>query len=62
MSAVKWTRSDLPYLLTLRDFVNVRRVERKRDRYISAGMATEHDGKPAHSRYVRSDLRALTWL
>ncbi|XP_046894807.1 stAR-related lipid transfer protein 3 [Hypomesus transpacificus] len=42
-------------VVSARDFVNVRRVERKRDRYISAGMATEHDGKPAHSRYVRGE-------
>ncbi|KAL0992756.1 hypothetical protein UPYG_G00097960 [Umbra pygmaea] len=38
-----------------RDFVNVRRVERKRDCYISAGMATDHDAKPPHSRYVRGE-------
>uniref|UniRef100_A0A671MVA3 StAR-related lipid transfer protein 3 n=1 Tax=Sinocyclocheilus anshuiensis TaxID=1608454 RepID=A0A671MVA3_9TELE len=38
-----------------RDFVNVRRVERRRDRYISAGMATNHSSKPPHSRYVRGE-------
>uniref|UniRef100_A0A672MG80 StAR-related lipid transfer protein 3-like n=1 Tax=Sinocyclocheilus grahami TaxID=75366 RepID=A0A672MG80_SINGR len=38
-----------------RDFVNVRRVERKRDCYISAGMATNHSSKPPHSRYVRGE-------
>ncbi|XP_012672308.2 stAR-related lipid transfer protein 3 [Clupea harengus] len=38
-----------------RDFVNVRRVERKRDCYISAGMATNHDAKPPHSRFVRGE-------
>lgn len=37
-----------------RDFVNVRRVERKRDCYMSAGMATNHDVKPPCGRYVRS--------
>uniref|UniRef100_A0A673FU91 StAR-related lipid transfer protein 3 n=1 Tax=Sinocyclocheilus rhinocerous TaxID=307959 RepID=A0A673FU91_9TELE len=37
------------------DFVNVRRVERRRDRYISAGMATNHSSKPPHSRYVRGE-------
>uniref|UniRef100_A0A6Q2ZI87 StAR-related lipid transfer protein 3 n=1 Tax=Esox lucius TaxID=8010 RepID=A0A6Q2ZI87_ESOLU len=42
-------------VVSARDFVNVRRVERKRDCYISAGMATEHDGKPPHSRYVRGE-------
>ncbi|XP_062389014.1 stAR-related lipid transfer protein 3 [Sardina pilchardus] len=38
-----------------RDFVNVRRVERKRDCYISAGMATTHEVKPPHSRFVRGE-------
>lgn len=38
-----------------RDFVNVRRVERKRDRYISAGMSTIHPAKLPHPRYVRGD-------
>uniref|UniRef100_A0A671LZ03 StAR-related lipid transfer protein 3 n=1 Tax=Sinocyclocheilus anshuiensis TaxID=1608454 RepID=A0A671LZ03_9TELE len=38
-----------------RDFVNVRRVERRRDCYISAGMATNHSSKPPHSRYVRGE-------
>ncbi|XP_056143853.1 stAR-related lipid transfer protein 3 [Lampris incognitus] len=42
-------------VVSARDFVNVRRVERKRDRYLSAGMATEHDAKPPHSRYVRGE-------
>ncbi|XP_076864411.1 stAR-related lipid transfer protein 3 [Brachyhypopomus gauderio] len=38
-----------------RDFVNVRRVERRRDRYISAGMSTNHSAKPTHSRFVRGE-------
>ncbi|XP_073677982.1 stAR-related lipid transfer protein 3 [Garra rufa] len=38
-----------------RDFVNVRRVERRRDCYISAGMATNHSSKPPHGRYVRGE-------
>uniref|UniRef100_W5N4X5 StAR-related lipid transfer protein 3 n=2 Tax=Lepisosteus oculatus TaxID=7918 RepID=W5N4X5_LEPOC len=38
-----------------RDFVNVRRVERRRDRYISAGKATNHESKPPHVRYVRGE-------
>ncbi|KAJ3601176.1 hypothetical protein NHX12_032149 [Muraenolepis orangiensis] len=42
-------------VVSARDFVNVRRVERKRDRYVSAGMATEHAAKPPHSRYVRGE-------
>ncbi|XP_035262729.1 stAR-related lipid transfer protein 3 [Anguilla anguilla] len=38
-----------------RDFVNVRRVERRRDCYVSAGMATCHEAKPPHSRCVRGE-------
>ncbi|XP_060111466.1 stAR-related lipid transfer protein 3 [Heteronotia binoei] len=38
-----------------RDFVNVRRIERKRDRYISAGMATVHSSRPPTSKYVRAE-------
>uniref|UniRef100_A0A667YJ04 StAR related lipid transfer domain containing 3 n=1 Tax=Myripristis murdjan TaxID=586833 RepID=A0A667YJ04_9TELE len=40
-------------VVSARDFVNVRRVERKRDRYLSAGMATDHDAKPPHSKSER---------
>ncbi|XP_023266786.1 stAR-related lipid transfer protein 3 isoform X2 [Seriola lalandi dorsalis] len=42
-------------VVSARDFVNVRRVERKRDCYLSAGMATEHDAKPPSGRYVRGE-------
>nr|XP_057905328.1 stAR-related lipid transfer protein 3 [Doryrhamphus excisus] len=42
-------------VVSARDFVNVRRVERKRDCYLSAGMATEHDAKPPGGRYVRGE-------
>ncbi|XP_062865320.1 stAR-related lipid transfer protein 3 isoform X2 [Trichomycterus rosablanca] len=42
-------------VVSARDFVNVRRVERRRDRYISAGMATLHSAKPPHPRYVRGE-------
>lgn len=42
-------------VVSARDFVNVRRVERKRDCYLSAGMATKHDAKPPSSRYVRGE-------
>ncbi|XP_017284966.1 stAR-related lipid transfer protein 3 [Kryptolebias marmoratus] len=42
-------------VVSARDFVNVRRVERKRDCYMSAGMATSHDSKPPVSRYVRGE-------
>ncbi|XP_066483664.1 stAR-related lipid transfer protein 3 isoform X2 [Tiliqua scincoides] len=38
-----------------RDFVNVRRIERRRDRYISSGMATVHSSRPATCRYVRAE-------
>ncbi|KAB5530595.1 hypothetical protein PHYPO_G00131140 [Pangasianodon hypophthalmus] len=38
-----------------RDFVNVRRVERKQDCYVSAGMSTVHGSKPPHPRYVRGE-------
>ncbi|XP_053119400.1 stAR-related lipid transfer protein 3 [Hemicordylus capensis] len=38
-----------------RDFVNVRRIERRRDRYMSAGMATVHSSRPPTSRYVRAE-------
>ncbi|XP_008328224.1 stAR-related lipid transfer protein 3 [Cynoglossus semilaevis] len=42
-------------VVSARDFVNVRRVERKRDCYVSAGMATEHDARPPTGRYVRGE-------
>ncbi|CAL8284911.1 unnamed protein product [Boreogadus saida] len=42
-------------VVSARDFVNVRRVERKGECYVSAGIATEHDAKPPHSRYVRGE-------
>ncbi|XP_061231340.1 stAR-related lipid transfer protein 3 isoform X2 [Neopsephotus bourkii] len=38
-----------------RDFVNVRRIERRRDRYLSSGMATTHSLKPPLSKYVRGE-------
>ncbi|XP_073182282.1 stAR-related lipid transfer protein 3 isoform X5 [Lepidochelys kempii] len=38
-----------------RDFVNVRRIERRRDRYISSGMSTTHGLKPPLSKYVRGE-------
>ncbi|MED6281807.1 StAR- lipid transfer protein 3 [Characodon lateralis] len=42
-------------VVSARDFVNVRRVERKRDCYMSAGMATNHDAKPPCGHYVRGE-------
>ncbi|XP_053309653.1 stAR-related lipid transfer protein 3 [Spea bombifrons] len=38
-----------------RDFVNVRRIERRRDRYVSAGIATAHHAKPPLTKYVRGE-------
>ncbi|XP_054252805.1 LOW QUALITY PROTEIN: stAR-related lipid transfer protein 3 [Indicator indicator] len=38
-----------------RDFVNVRRIERRRDRYISCGTSTTHSTKPPLSKYVRGE-------
>ncbi|NWS78525.1 STAR3 protein, partial [Crotophaga sulcirostris] len=38
-----------------RDFVNVRRIERRRDRYISSGMSTTHNLKPPLTKYVRGE-------
>ncbi|KAF3699906.1 StAR-related lipid transfer protein 3 [Channa argus] len=42
-------------VVSARDFVNVRRVERKRDCYLSAGMATDHEAKLPCGRYVRGE-------
>uniref|UniRef100_A0A7M4E307 StAR related lipid transfer domain containing 3 n=1 Tax=Crocodylus porosus TaxID=8502 RepID=A0A7M4E307_CROPO len=36
-----------------RDFVNVRRIERRRDRYVSSGISTTHSLKPPLLKYVR---------
>ncbi|XP_063484999.1 stAR-related lipid transfer protein 3 isoform X3 [Symphalangus syndactylus] len=38
-----------------RDFVNVRRIERRRDRYLSSGIATIHSAKPPTHKYVRGE-------
>ncbi|EDL16134.1 START domain containing 3, isoform CRA_b, partial [Mus musculus] len=38
-----------------RDFVNVRRIERRRDRYLSSGIATTHCSKPPTHKYVRGE-------
>lgn len=42
-------------VVSARDFVNVRRIERKKDCYLSAGIATEHEAKPPCGRYVRGE-------
>uniref|UniRef100_A0A8D2P390 StAR related lipid transfer domain containing 3 n=1 Tax=Zosterops lateralis melanops TaxID=1220523 RepID=A0A8D2P390_ZOSLA len=45
-----------PWTLSLcRDFVNVRRIERRRDRYVSSGISTTHSLKPPLSKYVRGE-------
>ncbi|XP_059494616.1 stAR-related lipid transfer protein 3 isoform X2 [Stegostoma tigrinum] len=38
-----------------RDFVNVRRIERKKEMYISSGMSTTHDSRPPQNKYVRGE-------
>ncbi|XP_072561096.1 stAR-related lipid transfer protein 3 isoform X2 [Paramormyrops kingsleyae] len=38
-----------------RDFVNVRRVERRHDCYLSAGMAAVHGARPLQDCYVRGE-------
>ncbi|XP_016020213.2 stAR-related lipid transfer protein 3 isoform X3 [Rousettus aegyptiacus] len=38
-----------------RDFVNVRRIERRRDRYLSSGIAATHCAKPPTHKYVRGE-------
>ncbi|KAM4622653.1 stAR-related lipid transfer protein 3 [Discoglossus pictus] len=38
-----------------RDFVNVRRIERRKDRYISAGIATIHHTRPPLTKFVRGE-------
>ncbi|XP_041029540.1 stAR-related lipid transfer protein 3 isoform X1 [Carcharodon carcharias] len=38
-----------------RDFVNVRRIERKKEMYISSGVSTTHDTRPPQKKYVRGE-------
>nr|XP_044600481.1 stAR-related lipid transfer protein 3 isoform X3 [Equus asinus] len=42
-------------MVSPRDFVNVRRIERRRDRYLSSGIATSHCAKPPTHKYVRGE-------
>ncbi|XP_061432417.1 stAR-related lipid transfer protein 3-like [Lethenteron reissneri] len=42
-------------LISPRDFVTVRRVERRPDRFISSGMSTTHDARPVHDGIVRGE-------
>ncbi|XP_069763301.1 stAR-related lipid transfer protein 3 [Narcine bancroftii] len=38
-----------------RDFVNVRRIERKKEMYISSGMSTTHNSRPPLKKYIRGE-------
>ncbi|KAM4034036.1 stAR-related lipid transfer protein 3 isoform 2-T3 [Anomaloglossus baeobatrachus] len=38
-----------------RDFVNIRRIERRKDRYLSAGIAGTHHTRPPLTKYVRGE-------
>ncbi|XP_043956170.1 stAR-related lipid transfer protein 3 isoform X2 [Gambusia affinis] len=42
-------------LVSSRDYVNVRRIERRQDCYISVGVSTTHDAKPPTDRCVRGE-------
>ncbi|XP_038610384.1 stAR-related lipid transfer protein 3 [Tachyglossus aculeatus] len=42
-------------VISPRDFVNVRRIERRRDHYLSSGIATTHASKPPLHKYVRGE-------
>ncbi|XP_054907914.1 stAR-related lipid transfer protein 3 isoform X2 [Poeciliopsis prolifica] len=42
-------------IVSSRDYVNVRRIERREDRYISVGVSTTHDAKPPTDRCVRGE-------
>ncbi|XP_059818701.1 stAR-related lipid transfer protein 3-like [Hypanus sabinus] len=42
-------------VVSARDFVNVRRIERKGEMYISAGMSTTHDSRPPLKKYIRGE-------
>ncbi|XP_018410771.1 PREDICTED: stAR-related lipid transfer protein 3 [Nanorana parkeri] len=38
-----------------RDFVNIRRIERRKDRYLSAGIGGTHPSRPQLTKYVRGE-------
>ncbi|XP_078501778.1 stAR-related lipid transfer protein 3 [Lissotriton helveticus] len=42
-------------VISPRDFVNVRRIERRKDRYISSGMSVSHEARPPNPKYVRGE-------
>uniref|UniRef100_A0A3B5RBN8 StAR related lipid transfer domain containing 3 n=1 Tax=Xiphophorus maculatus TaxID=8083 RepID=A0A3B5RBN8_XIPMA len=44
-------------IVSSRDYVNVRRIERRQDCYISAGISTNHDARPPSDRCVRGENR-----
>ncbi|XP_072106187.1 stAR-related lipid transfer protein 3-like, partial [Mobula birostris] len=42
-------------VVSARDFVNVRRIEKKGEMYISSGMSTTHDSRPPLKKYIRGE-------
>ncbi|XP_068119687.1 stAR-related lipid transfer protein 3 [Hyperolius riggenbachi] len=42
-------------VISPRDFVNIRRIERRKDRYLSAGIAGAHPTRPPLTKYVRGE-------
>ncbi|XP_062893135.1 stAR-related lipid transfer protein 3 isoform X2 [Mobula hypostoma] len=42
-------------VVSARDFVNVRRIEKKGEMYISSGMSTTHDSRPPLTKYIRGE-------
>ncbi|XP_051894807.1 stAR-related lipid transfer protein 3 [Pristis pectinata] len=42
-------------VVSARDFVNVRRIERKKEMYISSGVSTTHDSRPPLKKYIRGE-------
>ncbi|XP_007558130.1 stAR-related lipid transfer protein 3 isoform X5 [Poecilia formosa] len=42
-------------IVASRDYVNVRRIERRQNSYLSAGVSTNHDARPPSDRYVRGE-------
>ncbi|XP_014893294.1 stAR-related lipid transfer protein 3 isoform X4 [Poecilia latipinna] len=42
-------------IVASRDYVNVRRIERRQNSYLSAGVSTNHDARPPTDRYVRGE-------
>lgn len=42
-------------VISARDFVNVRRIERRKEMYVSSGMSTVHDSRPPVKKYIRGE-------